>query len=399
MSQQRARFLSQHWTPYPPAPGEGWLCGRLGAEISSLQLQGAKLLGLPTELQEQMFSVLHSGDLIALSEGKVLLLAPCLNPDVHHVQTDFTLQIKWSEYLHVVRQFFLQKSFHEAQTPTLTVCPGTEPFLDVFEVQLNSGARSEKRYLPTSPELSLKKLLVRGLKQVFEMRPCFRNNEIGPHHEPEFWMLEWYRAFSNADAIQKDLQQLILHLSRHFALSTDIQFHSQSVAELFQKYLEFNLQPNTSCEELKTLCEKHKISIHKTDLWDDLFYRLFLEKIEPFLKTEEPLFVYDYPPSQAAYARVNEKGWGERFEMYWQGLEVCNAFHELNDPVIQRQRFEEDFEKKRKTGRDLFPLDTEFLAHLEMGMPPSGGIAVGLERLFMALFKIQDIQTIKFFPY
>ncbi|MGE0631545.1 MAG: EF-P lysine aminoacylase EpmA [Pseudobdellovibrionaceae bacterium] len=397
MSHERALYLDKYWSRYPAVPGQNWHRGRLGLDI---EIKAIAALALDSS-DFTATQVLVAGDLIAYNSEKVVLLAPCLNPAglqklTENKKKEFEAE-RWSHFLQQTRSFFLNQGFYEAQSPTLTVCPGTEPFLDVFETELRIGTKKEKKYLPTSPELSLKKLLVQGQKNIFEMRPCFRNNEATNHHLPEFWMLEWYRAYENLGTIVEDLKKLVIFLCDQFSLPKPTDFGTQSVAELFQKYCRFTLTPTTSYSDLENLCASLQISSCKDDLWDDLFYRVFVDKIETQLQTLNPLFVHSYPPSQAAYSRISRDGWGERFEMYWKGLEICNAFHELTDPVIQKQRFLEDFAKKEKTGRTTFPMDEEFLQALELGMPPSAGIALGLERLYMALFNVKDIHQFKLF--
>ncbi len=128
-------------------------------------------------------------------------------------------------------------------------------------------------------------------------------------------------------------------------------------------------------------------------------FLIFMEKIESQLPQDELIFVEKYPPYQAALARLTEDGWGDRFEVYWKGLELANAFHELNDPSIQRRRSEEDLQKKKDLHKEAVSLDEEFFQCLEAGMPPSGGIALGVERLFMALFDIKTIKDLRVFSF
>ena len=229
-------------------------------------------------------------------------------------------------------------------------------------------------------------------RQVFEIKNCFRNGESSERHSPEFTMLEWYRCFVSLEQIIQDCLDLIeaLHGKRP-------SFQRKSMAQLFQEKLQFKLTPATSIDELKALAKSLGLKADSFEIWDDVFYFIFVEKIEPFLDSSEPLFVEKYPPSQAAFARLTEDGWGDRFEIYWQGLELGNAFHELNDPKIQEQRFQEDLQKKSQIGKEVPNLDPEFMQALKSGMPPSSGIAMGLERLFMALNGIKEIKDLKVF--
>ena len=170
-----------------------------------------------------------------------------------------------------------------------------------------------------------------------------------------------------------------------------------TMAELFQQHFQFDLTPQTSFQQLLQLCHASEVETHSSDSWDDLFYRLYLKRIEPSFQKYPALFVTDYPPSQAALARCNDQGWAQRFELFIQGIEIANAFDELTDPLIQKDRFEKDLEEKLRLGKEAIPLDTEFLQDLQKGMPPTAGIALGVERLFMALHNYNSIRDFKYF--
>lgn len=394
----RSQYLENHWKAYPAMPENSDVAGRIQA-VSNERIE---ILGkgswafsgqsqFPTE-------ILKENDIVslALKDGKIVeivLLAPALENPLK-VSSNLQIQVQWADFLGKVRQFFAGKKFLEVQTPTLVACPGTEPFLDLFSTQFQLGRRNQKFFLPTSPELHLKKMLASGYERIFEIRPCFRNGEISDKHQPEFWMLEWYRAYSNLEQILQDS----LHLIEFLGGSIE-KFQRKTMVDLFWEKLEFKLTPTTSIEELKALGKKLDLQVENFQIWDDVFYFIFVEKIEPFLDSENPLVVEKYPPSQAALARLTEDGWGERFEIYWKGLEICNAFHELNDPDVQTLRFQADLQQKQSLGKEVPPLDEDFLKALLSGMPPSGGNALGLERLFMALHGIQKISDLKVFPY
>lgn len=314
--------------------------------------------------------------------------------------------ILWDQFIFQTETFFRQKNFLKVSTPTLVVCPGTEPFLDVFQTELHvNSLNKRKMYLPTSPELNLKKMLTRGYDQIFEIRPCFRNGEVTDIHQPEFWMLEWYRTYADLNEIQADVQDLILFLCSHFKKSPP-QFEKITCKQAFEKYLDLELAADADIHELKILVlnnlkSKHLYSqIKDYDLWDDVYYSLFLQLVEPeLLKDYSSVFLHEYPPSQAALARLTNSGWGDRFEYYWKGLEIANAFHELNDPKIQWERTNQDLATKAKINKEIPNLDESFFQHLQAGMPPSAGIALGLERLFMAIFDIKNITSFKEFYF
>lgn len=390
----RQHFLSSVWKAYPSMPSLAEIGGRVSLlsfddRRLSLQGKGEWIVGVGCFFP---LEVLRPGDWVALQFqagqiSEITLLAPALK-EPRILSSSPEIQHKWFEFLQKVRNFFVGKGFLEAQTPTLVACPGTEPFLDLFSVG--------SFYLPTSPELHLKKMLAGGYEKIFEMRPCFRRGEISGRHQPEFWMLEWYRAFSDLEQILQDT----LHLIEYLGGSVE-GFQRKTMAQLFLEKLNFQLTPKTTLQELKELAQQVGLgdTVRDYEIWDDVFYLIFIEKIEPFLPSDQPLIVEKYPPSQAALARLTEDGWGERFELYWKGLEIANAFHELNDPVIQEKRSREDLELKKALGKEVPNLDPEFFSALWSGLPPSGGIALGLERLFMCLHGISDIRQLRIFPY
>ncbi len=401
----RAEFLAQA-SKFPPAQdgwsdvrefsGEGWVAGRVvkGHGLSS----GGKTLSL--DLKEPVLE----GDLVAVRIEKglvketILLVAGEGVYDDDHAAFSVARSEQWALFLSSIRLFFLSRRFIEAQTPTLVPSPGTEPFLDPFSTEWFLGSHRRQLFLPTSPEFHLKQMLVRGWTRIFEMKPCFRNGEIGEHHQPEFLMLEWYRAYATLDAIADDVDQLLRSISSQFDVEAPC-LKRTTISELFAKAFHgFKLTPATTRDELAALAAREKIPVSADDTFDDVFFRLFLERIEAELGAEGPLLVSHYPPSQAALSRIGAHGFAERFEVYWKGLELANAFHELNDPLENEKRFAQDAEAKASLGKLAVPRDENLVRALKKGMPPSGGIALGVDRLFMALFGINEIGETRAFP-
>ena len=312
----------------------------------------------------------------------------------HFASPSFSIEDSrsWAQLLHLIRDVFRILDFVEVRTPTLVVSPGIEPHLDAFQTVFQCGGRSQPFFLPTSPEYHLKKMLSHGWLKIFEFKESFRNGELSERHQPEFLMLEWYRAFADLEQIERDLQGMLnyflLHWPFHqFGLENpkSIKIERQSMSELFFTKTGFVLKADTSLEELNQLARQLGIEVTADDTWDDVFFRIFVARIERDLGMKQPLLVYDYPPSQAALARINGRGWADRFELYYRGFEIANAYHELNDPAIQRERFQKDLSLRRALGKELPPIDEELLSGMEYGMPPSSGIALGVERLFLAL--------------
>jgi lysyl-tRNA synthetase class 2 len=339
--------------------------------------------------------LIQKNDWIAIdSENRITRVTPSIREPLKASVSADTLK-KWSLFLKSVRQFFETRGFLELQTPSLVACPGTEPALDTFSTELKISSGLKKVFLPTSPELHLKKALTMGFEKIFEIAKCYRNNEVTDLHQPEFWMLEWYRSFANLNDIEIDVVQLIYYLCDQAQVKKP-EILNFTIHQLFKKHLNFDLKPETSKDDLRKLALDQGLHVNDSFSIDDYFFLLMLEKIEPQLPKDSLVFVEKYPPFQAALARRDQAGWADRFEVYWKGMELANAFDELNDSKEQRLRSQEDLSKRE--GRNQIGLDEEFFQALESGMPPSAGIALGLERVFMALHGINRIQDLRLFP-
>jgi lysyl-tRNA synthetase class 2 len=309
------------------------------------------------------------------------------------------VQNRWGLYLNVLRQFFIQQGFQEIVTPTLVPSPGLEPFLEPFKTEYKVGSQKKPFYLPTSPEFHLKKALSQGYENIFEIKECFRNGdgENSDLHNPEFLMLEWYRAYVSPDDVISDIKSLLAHLSMVLKVAIPA-LRSIRMSDLWILALDYELTPRTTKEDLRVLCSQRNVHFQVTDSFDDLFNRLFLQHVEPWLAQQpHPYVVRYYPASQAALSRITPDGWADRFEFYWKGLELANAFHELNDPIEQKNRFEAEQQKKIQMDKEVVPIDEGFMKALEWGLPPSVGIALGVERLFMAITDMKSIKDVRLF--
>lgn len=401
----RAEFLKTKWLAYPEIPSNSQVYGRiyrldLNRSPALMEVhQGSKVHKVEFSEIPEVLSILVEGDLVAVgASGDIVLLAPALR-SLPQGNLDIDVLKNWNRFEKYLMGFFWERDFLHLRTPSLVPCPGTEPSLDVFSTNLKVGSLTKKLFLPTSPEIHLKKALALGADKIFEVARVYRNGEITERHQPEFLMLEWYRAFSNLRSIQTDVVELVHHLADQLMLPRPQKVESFSVADLFKIHCGFDFKPSTQIPELKALADSLQVDVRSAETIDDYFFLIFMEKIESQLPADHLVFVTDYPPYQAALARLTDFGWGDRFEVYWKGLELGNAFHELNDPKIQRLRSQEDIEKKAQMKKEMIDLDEEFFQCLEAGMPPSGGIAMGVERLFMALFDIADISQVQTFSH
>jgi elongation factor P--(R)-beta-lysine ligase len=316
-----------------------------------------------------------------------------------------------------IRHFFTARDFLEVDTPALQVSPGLEPHLMAFSTELVTaeGAR-RARHLHTSPEFAMKKLLVAGLPRIFQLAHVFRNGEHSSTHHPEFTMLDWYRAGATYRELMVDCEAL---LREALAASGGDAFRWAgkrcdpwgdwqylSVANAFTRYCGIDLlatapDPQRPCFALLAAASRGiGIEPHDGDDWEDLFFRLFLDRIEPYLGSVTPTVLYDYPIALAALSRVKpgDSRLAERFELYVCGLELANAFGELTDAAVQRARFEDDRARKRALYGYDYPIDEDFLAALAHGMPESAGIALGVDRLVMLATGAAAIEDVLWAP-
>ena len=354
---------------------------------------------------------------------KVILLSTCktkpLSKSSEQAQK-LKLQKDWTLFLQWVQEALQKLNLQRVETPTIVQCPGTEPGIDVFETHFfnllsesknhhsttnkkpGKKKKIEKKFLITSPEMHLKRLLCRGWTDIYEIAKCFRNNESGSLNHPEFYMLEWYRTYAPLDTLVADLNFLLNFLSRKFSTMDKSKFKKMkiqmiSMKQLFKTHLNMELTPQSTTEDFIQQLKKMKIPFSTTQDINDLFYLLFLNGIEPALNTNTPLVVYNYPPFQKAFSRINNDGWANRFELFWKGIELANAFDEVFIKKEQYQCFQEDLQKRKKNKKQVVPMDFKLLNEMDQGMPPASGIALGLDRLFLIFKQLKNIEEIRLF--
>ena len=292
---------------------------------------------------------------------------------------DFRL---WNTFIREVENFFLQEGLCPVQTPSLVSCPGTEAHLRFFSTQKRFDSFQEKLWLASSPEIHLKKLLCRKATDIFEIHRSYRNEEQGPINWNEFYMLEWYRAYAGLDILIQDLENLFLHLKKQGLIRVPLKkIQKFSIQQLFKKHCSVNLTAQSSAQDLKIVLKKLEIPYDEEDSFENLFHLTFLNFIEPHLDPDIPIVIFSYPPSLRAYSKINAEGWADRFELYWRGMELANAFNEINDPEAQEDVFREDISQHKE---EELKIDQNFMKEMKAGFPPTAGIALGLERFFMA---------------
>jgi lysyl-tRNA synthetase class 2 len=308
--------------------------------------------------------------------------------------------------LDTIRAFFKDRGFREVETPLLVAHPGMEPQLEVFETRLvTARGREARAFLTTSPEYAMKKLLAAGLERIFQLGKAFRNREeISAGHNPEFTILEWYRANADYRAIMADCEELLLALLGGTTLSyrgesVDCRppWPRLSVRDAFLTHAGVDLERPGA---LEAAGRERGYAVDPGTTREQLYHQLFLNEVEPGLGRPKPTILHDYPIEMAALARrkASDPRYAERFELYVAGVELGNAFSELTDPVEQRRRLEAEREERRRAGRVLYDIDDDFIAALEAGVPPSAGIAVGVDRLVMLLADRPSIRDVLWFP-
>lgn len=283
-----------------------------------------------------------------------------------------------------VRAYFDARGFLEVETPIMVESPGLEPHLFPFETELvNPDGSRRRRYLHTSPEYAMKKLLGQGVGSIYQLARVFRNGERSEHHRPEFVMLEWYRQPGTLDALKDDVEALVAALSE--ALGVEPRWRTRR-ASMAQVFADAGLADPATLERPEDLAQNADVRCASDDTWEDVFFRVFLEKIEPTFGADELVIVDGWPASMAALAQLDpdDPRRALRFEAYLSGVEIANAFFELTDPVEQRRRFEAELETRRALGRATPPIDAELLDALPR-MGRCAGIALGLDRTLSTL--------------
>ena len=285
----------------------------------------------------------------------------------------------------IIRAFFGGIDYLEVDTPVLGIATSTDSHIESVRAVVNA----KPYYLQTSPEFFMKRLLAEGCGSIFQICHAFRDEENGNRHAAEFTLLEWYSVGFDYMALMVQLEQLVTRLIPGLP-----SFHRLSYFESFKRYLELDLT-RASTDDCR-----HCVTVYipgikaglltRDDCLDLLISQVIAKKFDGFT------FIYDYPASQASLARIKLDNplVAERFELFYNDLELANGFSELTDVVQQQQRFENDNAKRRQLGRQACPIDEHFLLALEKGLPDCAGVAVGLDRLLMVMTGLQSIQQV-----
>ena len=296
--------------------------------------------------------------------------------------------IRRAEYITKIRNFFTQRGVLEVDTPLSYPYPVSDPYIDAFAINTQSGTR----FLQTSPEYAMKRLLAQGSGCIYQICKAFRDDPKAQYHHHEFTMLEWYRVGLDDTALREEIAQMLLMLKPQ----ASIEYFSYKA--LFQQLVGIN--PHTAdLSSLQKVLSRHVGDIQGLASPNSIecLDVLFTHVIEPKLKAHQFVFVYDYPEVQAALARVMPDSSGQmvakRFELFYQGVELANGYYELTSATEQAKRFQHDLHLRQSLGKAAVPIDQGLLACLDQ-IPECSGVALGLDRLVMCLEGYEDIQEI-----
>jgi len=320
-----------------------------------------------------------------------------------HVRKTFQMR---SRIVQEIRNFLVQEGFLEVETPMMQVIAGgaaAKPFIT------HHNTLDMDLFLRIAPELYLKRLIVGGMDRVFELNRNFRNEGISTKHNPEFTMMEAYMAYGDMESMLQLTEKMITTVAQNIGLGMKFAYGKemidisppwkrQSYVGIIKEYSGIDFASISSLEEAKTKAREAQVdSSSATTIWkvaDDVFSEL----VEPHLI--QPIFIVDFPKeiSPLAKARDDDPNYVERFEPYVAGREIGNAFSELNDPFDQKERFEDQVKQREAGDDEAFMMDEDYVRALEYGMPPTGGLGIGIDRLVMLFTNSHSIRDTILFP-
>lgn len=338
----------------------------------------------------------------------------CFNPMSTWFELKDNLRLKKifeqrMEITRLIREFFWQQGFVEPETPIAVKTPSQEPYLNFIPLEFHGPiGEKHKMYLQTSPEFAMKKLLAAGWGKIFQLCKCFRDfEEFGGRHNTEFTMIEWYRAPGGFADIMDDTEKLFKFVGDRLDISKisyqgkeiDIKnrWNRWSMKEVWEKFVGINLDEYLTAEKMVLLARERGFKCEAGEPYEDVFYKIFLNEIEPKLGNDVPVFIYDYPAQMASLSRLcSDARYAERFELYIGGLELCNAFGELTDAEDQKQRLDADRKQRMALGKDTWPVDESFIDALKSGIPTAAGIALGVDRMVLLFTEARDLNEVIF---
>ncbi|WP_420841222.1 lysine--tRNA ligase [Evansella clarkii] len=323
-----------------------------------------------------------------------------VNPEV---KDTFVLR---SRILQSMRRYLDDHGYLEVETPTMHSIPGgasARPFIT------HHNALDMTLYMRIAIELHLKRLIVGGLEKVYEIGRVFRNEGVSTRHNPEFTMIELYEAYADYRDIMSLTENLIAHIAKDVLGTTTVVYNDQEISlepewkrvhmvDAIKEYTGVDFWPEMSDEEARALAKEHNVPVKETMKYGHVVNEFFEHFVEE--KLVQPTFVYGHPLEISPLAKKNEEDprFTDRFELFIVSREHANAFTELNDPIDQRERFEAQLVEREQGDDEAHMMDEDFVESLEYGMPPTGGLGIGIDRLVMLLTNSQSIRDVLLFP-
>ncbi|MFA7314593.1 MAG: EF-P lysine aminoacylase EpmA [Candidatus Magasanikbacteria bacterium] len=331
-----------------------------------------------------------------------------------HIAKNKEILEKRFEIIKSIREFFWLQNFVEVETPLLIKHPGQEPNISAIETIFHNEKKQEFRgFLHTSPEYTMKKMLAAGFANIFFLGKTFRDEEsFGGTHNTEFTMLEWYRTEETMFKLMDDVELLFKHILKNVNNSEskfqpshlvgknpNFKFLRISMNDLWKKIINVDLDNFLTQEKMFELCKEKKYNVKVDESYEELFYRIFLNEIEPKLKDMGGVIIYNYPAKMASLSKLSEENpnYAQRIEVYVDGLELANGFSELTNPVEQLERLKEEQKERQRQGKKVYEIDMDFIEAVGQ-MPKSAGIALGVDRLVQILTSCQNIDNVLTLP-
>ncbi len=309
-----------------------------------------------------------------------------------------------SRVIDQIRKFFKDKGFWEVQTPVLAPALIPESYLDFFETKFTfPEGKRQVLYLTPSPEMWMKRLLVEGSGNIFELRSCFRNRDKGRLHNPEFLLLEWYRVGVDIFATMEDTEELVKEVLekeevKYQGKKVDLRskFERLRIVEAFERYVGIKEADFFEVGKLVEVGKKRRVKVEPDWGWEEVFNVIYVSEVEPNLGFGKPVFIYDFPSNFAPLAKKSKKDvrFKERFELFINGVEICDGYSELDDPEEQRREFEKEIKIMKSKGKKIPKIDWEFIEVLKKGLPMCSGVALGVDRLVMIKMGVGEMRRI-----
>ena len=338
--------------------------------------------------------------------------SPFWAPHVHADRRPFLLAR--AAIIRDLREYFAEAEFIEVETATLQVSPGNETHVHAFKTELVEPGKRDRRYLRASPEYACKKLLAAGERRIFEFARVFRNRERGPLHHPEFTMLEWYRTHGRYELLIDDCLA-VMSRAAHVVGTWRFTFRDRSVdpfaepehltvCEAFDRLADIDLmaalpEEGPDRNAFAAMANEIGVNVAHDDSWGDIFSRILVEKIEPYLGQGRTTVLTEYPTVMSALAQPKDSDprFAERFEIYACGVELANGCAEFNDATELRKRLVAQMAEKDRIFHERYPIDDDFIAALR-SMPQACGVALGFDRLVMLAAGASHIEQVLWAP-